>query len=220
MTSEQFSLRPARGDDSGSPLGGFQFSARGVLQFCERVGTEIRERMALEPCPEVFDRVELWSIGGQERELNMAVGRIDEIPNQPAAMRSGAIEQDKQRAPKLCFERLEEFNDLFFPDRALVNAKARTPKVHPGNDREVIPVETELHHRTLAFDSPGTNPRGALRQARLVDEDDQSALAAGFFLSPGQVRFLQCSMAASSRSRARRSGFWLEKPNCPSRRQT
>ena len=155
VTSKQFSLCPARSDDRGAPLARFQLGARGMLQFGQRIRAEVRQRMALEPRPQVFDRIE-----------------------------------------------------------------ADSGEMHSGDDRDVIPVETELHHRALALHRPGANPRGTLRQARFVDEDDQPPLSAGFFLSPGQVRFFQCSMATASRSSARRSGFWLENPSCPSRRQT
>lgn len=39
----------------------------------------------------------------------------------------------------------------------------------------------ELGDRRLTFGCPGANPRGALAQAGLVDEDDQPALSLGFF---------------------------------------
>ena len=45
-------------------MSGFQFAARGVLQFGQRVGAKVGQRMALEPRPEVFDGIEFWRIGG------------------------------------------------------------------------------------------------------------------------------------------------------------
>ena len=71
-----------------------------------------------------------------------------------------------------------------------VNAQAHPSKVHPGNHRDVIPIETELHHRALAFDSPGTNPRGALRQARFVDRRRSVAPRGGLFFEPGPSALL------------------------------
>ena len=59
MTSEQLSLLPARSDDEAASLGRFELAARGVLQLGERVGTEVRQRVALEPGPEKFDGIEL-----------------------------------------------------------------------------------------------------------------------------------------------------------------
>src|SRR5437773_5222799 len=83
-----------------------------------------------------------------------------------------------------------------------------------------MPVEMKLHHWGFALHRPSSRPRWPLRDTGLVDEHDQSSLACGVFFSAGQVRLRQYSMAAALRSRARRSGFWLDKPNCPSKRQT
>ena len=207
MTSEQVSLSPASRDDGGAPLRGFEFAACGVLQLSQRVGAEVRQGMALEPSPEVFDRIEFGRVWGQERELNMALGRVDVVAHETAAVRAATIPQDEQPPTIMRFERLEKLNDLLLFDRAIVKTKAHSGEVHTGDDRDVIPVEAELHHRAFALQRPGAHSRGALRQARFVDEDDQPSLSPGFFLSPGHVRFFQCSIATSSRSRARRSGF-------------
>ena len=114
----------------------------------------------------------------------------------------------------VCLQRLEKRNDLLFPDRTIVQPKGDAEPMQSGNDRHMILVEMELHHRTLAFYRPGAHPRRALRQARFVDKDNQPILPAGFFLSAGQMRFFHRSIASSSRSNARRSGLAVE-PHLP-----
>ena len=220
MTSEQFSLLPARSDNDAALLGRFELAAGGVPELGEGIGTEVGQRMALEPGPEVLDRIELWRIPGQEMKLNAPCGGGHVVAHQVAAMGSQAVPEDEQRPAKVSEERFEELDDLFFGDGSFMQPKAHPGEVHAGDERQLMPVEVKLHHWRLAFQRPGAHPSGTLRDAGFVDEYDQSSLAAGVFFSAGQVRLRQCSMAAGLRSRARRSGFWLEKPSCPSRRQT
>lgn len=220
MTSEQFSLRPASGDDGGASLSGFELAARSVVQFGQALGTIVRQGMALEPCPDVLHRIELRSVRGQAFDHDLAARGIDIVAHHAAAVSLGAVPQDEQRSSKVTLQCVKEFHDALLVDRAVVEAKAESRAMQPGNRGNMIPVEAELHDGAVPFGCPGANPRGTLRESCLVDEDDQPSLLAGFFLSPGQVRFFQCSIATSSRSSARRSGRWLEKPNCPNNRQT
>src|SRR6266508_2327170 len=136
------------------------------------------------------------------------------------AMRPGAVQEDEQRTAEVSQQRFEKVDHLFSGNGAFMQAKAQAREVHAGDQRQLVPVEMKLQRRRLASDTPGAHPRGPLRDSGLVDEDDQSSLASGVFFSAGQVRLRPCSMAASSRSKARRSGFWFDKPSCPSKRQT
>jgi hypothetical protein len=114
VTSKQLSLLPARSDDGTAPLGRFELAAGGVLQLGEALWTEVRQRVALEPSPEEFHRIELRCIGGQEMELNVASGREDIVAHQVAAMRPGAVPDDEQWSLKVRAKRLEEVHDLLF----------------------------------------------------------------------------------------------------------
>ena len=96
MTSEQISLLPARSDDDTASLRRFEFAPGSVLQRAECVGTEVRQRVPLEPAPEKFDRIELRCIAGQEMELNPARSRSDVVADQAAAMRTGAVPDNEQ----------------------------------------------------------------------------------------------------------------------------
>lgn len=81
----------------------------------------------------------------------------------------------------------EELDVLLLLDRPLVQTEQAVRARQASDDGDVGPVEVELDDRRLALGRPGANPRGPLAQARLVDEDNQPALALGFFLSAGQV---------------------------------
>src|SRR5207249_8513124 len=121
----------------------------------------------------------------------------------------------EQRASEVSLQRLEELDNLFLGNGAFMQAKAQAGEVQAGNERQLMPIEVELHDRCLALHRPSAHSRRPLRDAGLVDEDDQSALASGVFFSAGQVRLRQCSMAAASRSKARRSGFWFGQAQLP-----
>jgi len=55
MTSPQLGLLPARNDDQLSVLSAAQLVACGDLQLDQRARTEVRQRVALEPGPQIFD---------------------------------------------------------------------------------------------------------------------------------------------------------------------
>src|SRR5438552_8869475 len=211
---------PARSDDDAASLGRFELAASGVSQLDEGVGTEVRQCVPLEPAPKKFDWIELRCIARQEMELNPARSRSDVVADQVAAMQTGAVPDNEQRASEVSAQRFEELDNLLFGDGRFMQAKAQAGEVHAGNQRQLMPVEVELHRWGLAPHNPGAHQRGSLGDSGLVYEDDQFALASVVFFSADHVRLRQCSIAAASRSRARRSGFWLDKPSCPSKRHT
>src|SRR5882672_1090879 len=219
MTLPKRSLSPTGSDDRRAVLGALELVARGDVELVERFGTEVGERMALEPGPQVLHRIQIGRIRGQELDLDMTIDRVQVFAYQPAVMSTRAVPEDEQRYLQVRFERLEKLHDLLLFDAALVQSEQIVQAGQARDDRDVIPVEVELDDRGLAPLRPGAHPGGPFADAGLVDEDDQAAFALGFFLSRGQVRRFQWRTASSSRSMARRSGFWELKPSAPSIRQ-
>ena len=129
-------------------------------------------------------------------------------------MRFQAVPDDQERLLQMGLERLEELDDLFFLDAALVQPEQTVGPGEPCDDRDVIPVEVKLDHRGLSLQGPGAHTRRPLADARLADEDNQSAFPLGFFLSAGQVRRFHWRTASSSRSIARFSGFLHAESQC------
>src|ERR1035437_1608029 len=219
MTSPKSSLNPASGDDRRSFLSALELVAGGDMQLGEIVGTVVGQRMTLEPCPKVFDRIQIGRVRGQEGDLYMPVERIQILAHQEAAMRPQAIPHHQQRLAQVRFERLQERDDFFLLDTALVQPEQAVGASKTSDDRDMIPIEVKLDNRRLALGCPGTNPRRAFADSRLVDEDDQTTFSLGFFLSPGQVRRFQWCTASSLRSIARFSGVCALKPKAPKIRQ-
>ena len=87
MTLEQISLLPARSENETAALRRFELAACCVLQLGECVGTEVGQRVVLEPAPEEFGRIKFGCIAGQEVELNTAFCRSNVVAHQGAAMR-------------------------------------------------------------------------------------------------------------------------------------
>ena len=78
-------------------------------------------------------------------------------------------------------ERLEELDYLFLLDAAFVQPEQAVGARESGDDRDVIPVEVKLDDWRLSLGRPGAHTGRSLADARLVHEDDQSALSLGFF---------------------------------------
>ena len=72
-----------------------------------------------------------------------------------------------------------------------------------------IPME---HDRCLSHRAPGFVDRGNQEESRFVDEDEMGCQPCGVFFTRGQTDRFHASIAASSRSTARRSGFWWLQP--------
>src|SRR2546427_2015377 len=220
MTSPQLGLLPACSDDRLSALTAAQLVASGCLQFAQRRRTEVRQGMTLEPSPQVFDGVEVGSVGRQKRHLKRTLSAVEVLAHDATLVLGCTVPHDQQLSLELRPKGLQELDDLRTLHRAVVQAEQEVRAGQTRDGRDVLPVEVELHDWRASLERPGANPGWPFRQPRFVDEDDQSSLGDTLFLSAGQVLRFHSSTAKSSRSMARRSGFCELKPIAPSRRQT
>ena len=75
------------------------------------------------------------------------------------------------------------------------------------NDRNLIPPTGVMNNRSFAHRRPGLGHVRDEQETGLVNEYYVGAQPSGFFLMPGHFCRFHCSIAASLRSKARRSGF-------------
>src|SRR5579863_4818833 len=218
--SEQLCLLPERSDQRRSALHRAEMSARAMPQIAEVTSTEVRHGMMLEVSPDVFDGVELGSVGRQILQSDAAVESIQVLLDQPRTVRLQAIPDDQQLLADRPLQGLEELHHLRALDRAGEETKVKAPGAHPGDHRELLPGEAVLQYRRLPSGGPGTCAAGSLGQTRFVDEDDYSPLPRCDFFIAGHLFSFQVRIAASSRSRARPVGRCTLQPNCCSVRQT
>src|SRR5512136_509278 len=80
------------------------------------------------------------------------------------------------------------------------------------NGRDPIMTIAMQYDRGLSHRTPSLVDRGNQEEARFVDEDEMGCQPCGVFFTRGQTDRFHFSMATSSRSTARRSGFWWLQP--------
>ena len=88
------------------------------------------------------------------------------------------------------------------------------------NDRQTVVAIPTVLNRRLTTRRPGAAHHRLEQKTAFVDQDDAPTPSAGFFLIRGQSFSRHFRTASSSRSRARRSGFWALQPIPRKIRQT
>ena len=157
------------------------------IELVEIGRAEVGQGMTLKPCPQEFHGVQVRRVRRQECHLDGAIGGVQILAHELAAMSLQTVPDDQQRLLQVDAQRLEELDVLLLLDRAFVQTEHAVRAAEPGDDGDVRPVEVELDDGRLTLRRPGANPRGSFAQAGLVDEDDQSPGALGLFLSAGKV---------------------------------
>ena len=193
--------------------------ASGHLQLVEIVWAKIRQGMSLEPRPKIFDWIEVRRIWRQECDLNVSIGTVEVFANQLRFVCPEAIEDYQQRLFQMSLERFEKLDDLLLLDALFVEAEQVVRSGQTRNHRQMFPIEVKLNNRRFPFGRPSAHAGGPFADSGFVDEYNQSFLSHGFFLSEGQVLFLNSCTASSLCSIALRSGFWLLNPSAPRMRQ-
>jgi hypothetical protein len=159
--------------------------------------------------------------GGVRREgLQVQPGRAaEEFLHGFAVMNPAIVQQHDEVAGDLTQQLPEEGRDFAALDIVLIEVTVQRAMAalradgdtRDGRDAVVrIPVP---HDRRLAHWAPRLPDRGDQEEARFVGEDEMGAQPRGVFFTRGQPSRFQRAMAASSRSTARRSGFWGLQPS-------
>jgi hypothetical protein len=162
--------------------------------------------MVLPVTPQVFDRIEFRRIWWEVLDGDLAVQGIQELTDQPTAVRWQPVPDHQQRCFDIPEKVSEEHNGLFLADRFFEDLEIKVPDSHAGCHRYGLPVEVVLEDGSLTTRRPGATPMGTLAQPAFVDEDDRAPFFGGFFLMPGQALRFHWSMASSLRSTARPAG--------------
>ena len=91
MTSPQPGLHPASGNDRGSFLGALESVACSRMHFAQLVGALVNHRLALEPGPQIFDRMVVGRMGWQERNLDVTAQRVQIVAHEMAVVCPGSV---------------------------------------------------------------------------------------------------------------------------------
>lgn len=200
---------PHQGD---AALGATELAASLVSELCPIARAEVGQGMMFEMSPNVFGRVEFWSVGGESCNGQVPVGLIDELLHQAAAMGRKSIPDNEEGSADLSSQVSEEIDHLWRANTTPVEPKVEAPPCDTGHHRQFSPVERKVQLRRLPPGGPCAPQRRLLTQPAFVNEDKGAALAAGLFFSAGHVWRFQRAMAFSSRSVARPVGRWQLHP--------
>ena len=85
-------------------LRAFQLVAGDGLQLVEVVGAEIGNRVTFEPCPQILDGIEFWTVRRQKGDLKMALERVQVLPDNCRVVGPGTVPDDQQRLLQMRFE--------------------------------------------------------------------------------------------------------------------
>jgi hypothetical protein len=194
----------------------------------ERIDIEegpIGQRVHLQIAPDILHRIEFWSIG--RKEVIIEPWRIsDEGLNLPGAMSQQPIPYQNNGAVQLPDEMTKKLShqtaiDIYIRMQAKIelNTIPTGRDAESGNGRNFLVCSSALvqHGRLPSWMPTAANQRSH-QQATFVEEHKMGVQSAGFFLMRGHSCFTHCWIPVSSRSMARRAGFWGLHPRpCSSR---
>ena len=151
MTSPQLGLLPAGGDDRLPALTAAQLASRGGFQLCQRVRTEIGERMALELGPEVFDGIEVRRIAGQQRHLHGAACAVETVACDPALVLGRAVPDDQELSLEPPAQGLQELHELRCFDRPDVESEQEIRARQEDRQLKAVTIENERASSASSF---------------------------------------------------------------------
>ena len=163
--------------------------------------------------PHLFIGIELGSVGGKRFQME-AREPPAHLAHALALVDAGVVPEQNHVAAKVVQQVFEKRAHLVVPDvvGVALEVEADVPALgrdrDSGDDRDSISSIAMAHDGGLASRRPGLAQHRDQEEPRLVDEDDVGAQPCGFFFTRGHSRSRQRAIASSSRSSARRSGFW------------
>ncbi len=194
------------------------------VQHLDVVGTAVGEAR-LGQAPHAFAGVELGRVG-RERDEVQASEPMAQVTNGRSAMDRGVVPDDDHVTAEVTQQVAEE---VAHPESIDVRAVEAIVQAHavaqgadrePRDDRDAVATVAVPQHRGAPPRCPGLEQRGDQLEAALVGEDDVGPQPRGVFFTSGHASRFHRPMASSSRSRARRSGFWQLQPSECMRRPT
>lgn len=201
-----------RGDRQSADLVGEH-----VHQFGLRVRPAVGQD-SLEMVPDAFVGIQFGGVRREGHQMKTARAR-EELPHRIAPMDLAVVQQDKQMTTDLTQEMSQEEGHLFALNVVLVELAVQRALEAPGADGDAgdrgdaVVTLSVAHERGLSHRAPGLADRGDQEESGFVDKDDMGRPPRGVFFTAGQTVRFQSAIAASSRSTARRSGFWWLQPS-------
>jgi hypothetical protein len=147
-----------------------------VLQLIHTIRSQVRQGFALEGGPEVFYRVQLWSIARKPDHFQPVDVCLKVSRNFGATMGREVIPQQGDRPRHLPMECLQIGDDRIFLDRLGLQMQHNVGQAAIGftyqaaNRVEAFPIEAMLQLWRLSTRSPGASNTGFERESALIEE--------------------------------------------------
>ena len=208
------------------PLEGAAVTTRTLNQGIEIQAREVRQRVGLEPVPAIFHGIQLRGIGRKIRRMEVGegvqpcLGTADPVGIEPIPEQRN----HGQVPPRL----LQEGNDVIGAEVCVcmqaevpthVVAGGRHAQGGDGRDLAMMPHRL-LQDRCVTARTPGAAQQWRHQQTRFIQEYEPGIQACSVFFTRGQSPLTHVAMAVSSRSAARRVGFWGVQPSARNSRGT
>lgn len=181
-------------------------------QLVEIIRPPVREA-AFGQAPHRFVRIEFGRIGRKVLEVQ-ARELAAEVADRIALVNPALVPEHDDGAAQVMQEVAEELEHLrvfevLVEEGTPVEAEPPAHRTHrqAGDHRDFVPPIAMADDRRLAAGRPRLVDARDQQEPRLIDEDEMGAQPPGVFFTRGHSTRFQCPIAASSRSRARVSGF-------------
>lgn len=188
-------------------------------KFLKAVGSEVGEGISLKPAPEVFHRIELRGIRGEEVRVKLR-GIAEKRLGPFGPVRQETVPEDNgcgfDLASKLV-EKAAYIDGVKVGVRKEAEEKAyaisfrRHEQCRYSRNLSMGARSLRQNWRVPARRPTSPDQRGH-QQAAFVYKDYGCSEPCGFFLTRGHSSFIQRAISFSSRSFARRRGFWGVQP--------
>lgn len=207
------------GTESLPPLAQiFEAAYQRDFQVVGVLGTVVGEP-SFHEAPDTLIGVQLGSVA---REVHKVEPRISghKLCKVLPLMNARPVQKDDDGTWQVAQQVAEEAAHIHPVDVALVEPVVQTQALtlraygDRRDGRHFVAPEAVREQRCSPAGSPCPDHRGQHQEAGFVEEDDVGAQPRGvFFTDAHRLRFHRL-MAVSSRSLARRSGFWCVQPSC------
>ena len=192
-----------------------------ICQDVHQLGLSIRTAVgqgALEVIPNAFIRVQFRGV--RWNRCQVQTGRAGEkLLHGIATVNLAIIQQNDQMAVYLMQQMAEKRRYFFALEIVLIElAVQRTMETlrtdgDARDSRDAVVTIPMTQDRRLSHRAPRLTDRRDQEEARFVDKDEMGCQPCGVFFTRGQTDRFHSAMAVSSRSMARRSGFWWLQPS-------
>ena len=200
------------------------FAAQAGHEVCLGVGPRVGQGM-LQGCPDSLVGIEFRCVRREQFQVQAGEAGA-QAPQGSALVDLRIVEQGEDMTAEMAQQVADKGAHLVAADVGLVEL-AIEPEVAPagadrdaGNGGDAVVAVPVAKNGGLSPRAPGLADGRDQHEPRLVDEDDVGRQPRGVFFTRGQAVRFHSSMRRSSRSTARRSGFWWLQPIWWRRRPT